>query len=219
MIVDHIKTGDRVEITFGTEGSERTVLLSKVEVVLDKKKILIHAPIYKGRTIKLPKERTFTMLFISGSAMYRFDTEVDDYLKVDEFNVISIKLLTEGEKVQRREFFRFNCAIPVTFTQINENGEQVGAGFEEGIIRDISGGGMKLVATQDRELKSIIRATIQLDGEYLMLFGQILHKKHNPLATHPWQFSVKFAAISNNEQERIIQYVYNEQRKSLLRSK
>lgn len=215
MLIDNIKTGDRIEIALKSKGRSDKIFLSQVEAVIDKSKILIHAPIEKGQLLKLPKEVTYTVLFIADKGMYQFDAEVTDYLKVDGFSLLSIKLTSPGERVQRREFFRFDCSIPVGFAVINESGEQTEAGLKQGIIRDIGGGGMRLLAKDIIPIKVLIRASLMLEEDYIMIFGQVLHRENSPNDAYPYQYRVKFTAMSNTEQEKIIQFIYNQQRKAL----
>jgi c-di-GMP-binding flagellar brake protein YcgR len=217
MGLDNIKTGDRIEISYITDTGHETILLSKVEVVLDDDNVVIHAPVWKSKIVKLPKERGYSMVFVTETAMYRYDGRVLSYQLVDGFSVMTMHLTGDGEKVQRRNFFRFSCLIPVSFAIINEQGEQLEQGLQNGVIIDISGGGIRFVSQYNMPLKSLVRATMQLGGEYIMIFGQVLQRKHTPNTLNPYQYSLKFAAISNAEQERIIQYIYAEQRKSLLR--
>lgn len=219
MLIERVKNGDRVEITaVGPNGDEAT-FKTKVETVLDKNRVIIQAPIEKGRNIKLPKEMKYSVLFISDLGMFRFGALVTDYMTVDGFNMVTLKLTTEGERVQRRDFFRFNCNIPVEFIMLNEEGEQEGTATQEGVIRDIGGGGMRMQSAFSMEEASRIRATLQLEDESILAYGQVLHKQYSPGTKPPFQYRVKFTAMSNTEQEKIIRFIYNEQRRSLQRQR
>jgi c-di-GMP-binding flagellar brake protein YcgR len=141
-------------------------------------------------------------------------------LKVDNFKVIRFLLTDKGERTQRSDFFRFNCAIQTKFTVISrKDGEDTSAAMMDGLIRDLGGGGMKMYSKHEVWENALIRMMLQLNDDFVMIFGEVLHKKHDSNGTLPFQYGVKFTAVAKNDQEKIIQFLYNEQRKSLQRAR
>jgi c-di-GMP-binding flagellar brake protein YcgR len=91
--------------------------------------------------------------------------------------------------------------------------------MHDGIIRDLGGGGMKMMSAQNVAEKSLIRVMLQLNNEYIMVFGEVLHRVRGSDAILPYQYGVKFAGMSKADQEKIIQFLYAEQRKALQRAR
>jgi c-di-GMP-binding flagellar brake protein YcgR len=209
--------GDRVEITqLSIRHGERTYN-SKVEAILGTDVALIYAPMEKGRALRLSDKDGYSLLFISERGVFRFRAKISSYVEVDKFQVIRFLLTDKGERSQRREFFRFNCSIGTKFSLINkEDGEESSKEMEDGIIRDLGGGGMKLMSAYNMKENIVIRLMLQLDEAHIMILGEVVHKKQNAKAMLPYQYGVKFMALSKADQEKIIQYLYNEQRKSLI---
>lgn len=221
MLIDNVKTGDRIDITYRnpSPAEANTVYVSRVEEVDNKRKVVAQAPFYGGAYIRLPLKKTFSLKFTSERGIARFDAEVEKNMNVDGFRVIAFKLLDDGEKLQRRAFFRFNCAISIQFHVLDANGDVTNETPIEGIIRDIGGGGMRMLSRTILPDNTIIRSVIQLDKDYVVAFGLVLHMLHKPEATHPYQYGIRFESMTTADQERIIQYIYNEQRKALQRPK
>lgn len=217
MIIDRVKPGDRVEITNRNKAADDMLYKSKVEAIPDKIHVILQAPSVNGRNIKLPTNTTYSVLFLSESGMFRFDGEVTGYAMVDGIAIMRFKLNTKGERVQRRGFFRFDCLLTTSFVELTENGEQVGLEMHEGTIRDLSGGGLRMFSTYNMDEGVYIRAMLKLDEDYVMVFGQVLHKQYHPDTELPYQYRVIFKALDNTEQEKIVRFIYNEQRRSLRR--
>jgi c-di-GMP-binding flagellar brake protein YcgR len=221
MLIDAIKTGDRIDISLETLISKidwGKAYVSRVEAVVNKNKILIHVPIIRGAPVRIPVGSSCVVRFSTERGMLRFDVKINEYLIEEKFLLVSIKLTSEGEKVQRRDFFRFNCSIPILYFPLNDNGETDEKSPKEGVIRDIGGGGMRMLSRDIIPDNTIIRAMLQLDSESIMIFGQVLRREELPNAMISHQYRIKFAAMSTLDQDKIIQYIYNQQRKNLQRA-
>jgi c-di-GMP-binding flagellar brake protein YcgR len=216
MLAENIKTGTRVEITPKRRLPNEKPHLSMVETVVNDKKVMIHAPAFRGEPIRLPKNENYVLRFLTENAVFRFDALLQEYVNVDGFEVILFQISGEGDKIQRRGLFRFTCAIPVTFTVVSENGDQ--SETQEGMIRDLSGGGMKMLSRLNMQEKSLIRVMLQLEDDYIMAFGEVLAKSDVPDSIYEFQYGVKFAVMPEADQEKIIRFLYNEQRKLRMRT-
>jgi c-di-GMP-binding flagellar brake protein YcgR len=219
LLIDNIKTGDRVEITQQSIKHDVRMYITQVEAVMDRQTVLVYAPISLGEVVRLPTDSSFHMQFISDKGIFRFNARIDAYVTVENFEMIRFNLLDKGKRTQRRDFFRFNCAITVTFAVIDKDGEDKNPIMIEGLVRDLGGGGMKMYSAYELKERSFLRIMLQLDNEYIMIFGEVLHKVYNRDGTLPFQYGVKFAAMSKTDQEKIIQFLYMEQRKSLQRAR
>jgi len=180
------------------------------------KTILIHAPLDKGQRIRLVERNVYGLRFISGEAQVNFDAKFMQREKIEGFEMLRFFLITDGEKVQRRNSFRFVCSIPITFNLVEDNGEQ--SKRTEGLVRDLSSGGIKMITTMNIPSGSLLRIDLFLDDDYVMVFGHVLMAKHVPEnVKYPYQYGIKFEVLPESDEERIVRYVYNEQRKLLKR--
>ncbi|MBZ4669253.1 MAG: uncharacterized protein JG775_2406 [Defluviitaleaceae bacterium] len=116
-------------------------------------------------------------------------------------------MVTPFEKFQRREFFRFECVIPFQF--------QVGDLWESGIIKDISGGGIRFITNSQLNTKENLVMRIPLEAEEILLSGKILIKEDSNTELYKYQYRVMFDDIKKNDQDAIIQYIFMQQRKQV----
>jgi c-di-GMP-binding flagellar brake protein YcgR len=164
----------------------------------------------------LVERNVYGLCFISDGAQVNFDGRFMAHEKIDGFDILRFFLINDGEKVQRRTAFRFTCSIPVTFNVVADNGEQ--SPRTEGIVRDLSSGGIKMNTTIPIASGSLLRVDLFLDDDYVMAFGLVLMVKHTPENKKlPYQYGIRFEVLPESDEERIVRYVYNEQRKLLKR--
>ena len=217
MLVDYITIGTKLEITlfrdkelgFGVAHSH----VSQVEEVVSENVLIIHMPIAYGQYIRLSTKEKYSLLFFTSKGIVRFDAKIIEHIKVDDFNYMKVSLLSGGEKVQRRDFFRFPCLLPVKLTAAAGNEQEV----FDGIIKDLGGGGIRFVSNHLFSQGDRICCMMMLNDECLIEEGMLLSKEVFPEETYRFQYRVKFAKIREAEQEKIIQYIFYEQRKMLLK--
>ena len=217
-MIDSLKPGNRLEITRIKDANTGKAYVSQVEEIKSIKDAVIHVPISYGQLVKLSTKEKYSMLFFTDKGMARFDAELIEYFKDGELNLIRIKFLSSGEKIQRREFFRFSCLLPLKYALVtNTDGKQTSDYSEEtlidGIIKDIGGGGIRFVSNHELEEKDVIRNILMLNDDCLVVNGKILHKQYFPKSNYKYQYRLEFTDIEQEDREKIIHYIFNEQRK------
>lgn len=213
MLFEQIKAGDRVEITSKNNKDAQKVYISQVEDVVDDMRLLLHVPVSYSRVVMLDRSQVYSFLYFTEKGMIRFDTSILDYEKRDGLELMHVNLISAGERMQRREFFRFTCLLPLQFVDIDDNNEDVTVEMQKGIIKDLGGGGIRFVSNYSMEEKSTVRCIIPLDTSYMITVGKVLHKQYFPKSNFKYQYRVEFAGILPEEREKIVQYIFGEQRK------
>lgn len=226
MLFESIKVGDRIEIQLKGDKNRGRAYVSQVEQILPSNQIVIYTPISYGEMVKLPPDKEYNVLFFTEKGMISFDSTIVKSAMEDGFNLNILKILSEGERLQRREFFRFSCILPFKFGIVDK--EKVNSADNktlttdvtlEGIIKDIGGGGIRFVSNEEIEEKEDICCIILLDKDILLPIGTVLHKQYFPKSNYKYQYRVKFLGIQRQEQEKIVQFIFNEQRKTIRRTR
>jgi c-di-GMP-binding flagellar brake protein YcgR len=218
MSTARLKSGNRLDIST----QRRTPIIwsdaysSKIDDITDDETIIIQTPIHKGNIVRLPVNSNCTVRVKTNDGFMQYDAKIIEHLREGNFNFTVIRLNTRGEKTSQRDFFRYNCAIDTDFYILNEDGEPEGESIK-GMIRDVGGGGMRLMSKTRVPVNSIIRLTLLLERSELMIFGQVILYDRNPNALFPFQYRIRFTAMSSAEQDKLIKFIHQEQRKNIQR--
>ena len=225
----NIKVGDRLEMRFKSEGSVPKIFISQV-VEVENNTVVVHTPISYGKHVVLTKSAPCSLLFFQDEGMLSFTASVvGSYVKNDQ-SLTKLMLTSEPEKMQRREFFRFECTLPMRFALISSKPSEVISGepretgmsaqpLNDAIIKDLGGGGLRFVTNTEIDNGDNIKCLLMLEREYIVVIGKVLQKHSFPKSPYKFQFRIIFIGILPEEKDKIIQYVFNQQRKLLLRQR
>ena len=181
--------------------------ISQIEECVDDKTLIIAAPISGGKIVRLKINNQYNLVIYATNGYYRCNGVVKKSFRKGLIEMLEVDLVTPFEKFQRREFFRFECVIPFQF--------QVGDLWESGIIKDISGGGIRFITNSQLNTKENLVMRIPLEAEEIPLSGKILIKEDSNTELYKYQYRVMFDDIKKNDQDAIIQYIFMQQRKQV----
>lgn len=200
---------------------------SQVLRVLSENRVEVAMPITDGKLILLPVDGEYDMYFYGNNVVYQCNARVADRYRYNGQYVLVMDLTSNLRNYQRREYYRFSCALEMDSRQLGEEEEIAVATQEEllpelplksSVIVDISGGGLRFVAYYAYEVNSLIlcKYHLQIDGrekEY-RLIGKVLAV--NELEKEPGVFDhrVQYVNVDPQDREEIIQYIFDEARKT-----
>jgi c-di-GMP-binding flagellar brake protein YcgR len=225
MIKDIVKPGDALEIHDKRDGKKFYV--SRVENIIDENHILTSVPIAYGNLVKLPIGTVYSFLFFIKNGVMQYDAVITEYSKEDHLSFMKVELRSAGKRTQRRAYFRFTCLLPMKLCRIDEDEKLTDASYmgkssspelHDGIVKDISGGGIKFVTNLVLEAEDYIRCIISLNHDFVLTVGKLLPEvKKFPNSKFIYQYKAEFSSISEESRDRIVQYIFGEQRKLLRR--
>ena len=233
-----IKVGDIVELTVyaGSKGS-MTYKSKVLDIVNEKEQILAIYSISGANAeetyhimddLRFSK---FTSLFHTGTSLFKYSSVFKGRTKSSSLNGFLIQLNGEGEKIQRRDFFRLDVHVPMKFRAWNcpatckvssileeiDEGEGDDANFVDGTILDISGNGVKFssdVEFQPNCEKCSMHIKFQLGDEEIELVGALVDLDKKFVApNYKYNHYVKFLDMPQIEQDKIIKYIFAEQKR------
>ena len=218
MYIEYLKSGARVQIQrpFDTPNDG---FMCKIEVLLpDTREVLIHAPIERNKPAELPIGGILILRLLTDNAIYSFNTTMIAYADVDGFDVVKLRIDDEGKKIQRRTAFRFNCMIPVSFSVIYSSGQQ--SEREDGMVSDLSAGGAKIFTNKSLHTSYLLTVSISLGDQLVVAFGDVRTRTELPRGSKfSYQYGVRFAMIPEEDQEKIIKFMYKMQREELKKAR
>ncbi|MCL2572985.1 MAG: PilZ domain-containing protein [Defluviitaleaceae bacterium] len=217
-----IEVGDKVEIATRAASTDISCK-SKIVNVLDaeEKKLALYVPSYGGKPFRMLSGEEYSLVVHTRDSLIKFSCSFEGYIKQEENYFVVIKILDEGIKLQRREFFRFTCMLAMKFSLMYTGDNEVArllqnSGYTKmhnGIIRDIGGGGVRFITNEDIESGSQIQCTIMLGHTAMLIKGKILDKQYMPKSSLKFQYRAMFVDVSQTTQDEIVNFIFAEQRK------
>lgn len=207
-----IKLGDKVElVTEVTVNGTQNQYFSKVQEVKADGEVVIMAPLEAGRIIPLELNRKYGMCVYTSKGLYRCEVQVVSRNKDEKLYLINLEILTALQKYQRRQYYRLDCMLSFHYKDDEEDN------WSDGTILDISGGGIRFTSTTELEHKKGVVNHIELDyGEdihHLYLSGVIIESAKTKGNDRLYENRVEFDAISNEDREMIIRFIFEEERR------
>lgn len=235
MFSKFISIGDKIELqAVAREDEEKhegpaKVYHSEVTEIQSEDTIEITMPVEKTKLILLPIDSEYDMIFYGSSGLFQCLGRIIDRYKSNNSYLLLVEMTSNLRKYQRREFYRLRCALEMHARTLREDEIQTVESrmpytlandlpLKESVIVDISGGGLRFVATQRFEQGSLLYCCY-----HLMNGGE--HKKYEvickvisciELDNRPGTFEhrVQYYDIDPLEREEIIKYIFEEERKS-----
>lgn len=207
-----IKLGDKVElVTEVTLTNQQDKYFSKVQEVDSDTSVVIMAPIENGRIEPLELNKNYGMSVYTDKGLYRCEVMVAKRVKTDNLYLLTLDILTTLQKYQRRQYYRMDCMLTFQYK------DDLNKDWHEGVILDISGGGIRFTSKSrlenDKELINHIRLNMLEDEEELFLSGMIIESAPMALDETIYENRVVFEGIDSMEREVIIKFIFEEERR------
>ncbi len=237
MLSKYVNVGNRVELqsvkhlNLGVPDSsreERKVYSTKVYDIISDERIELLMPMEQTKLILLPVDGEYELCFYADNGLYQCVAKVIDRYRDNNVYVLALELLTNLRKFQRREYYRFSCALEMNSRELlkeeiesldhNRNLLQPELPLKRSVIVDISGGGLRFVSTLAYEKGSMILCNYDLVVDdvprHYSLVGKVLSS--TPVENKPgvYEHRVQYVNVDVDKREEIIKYIFNEERKN-----
>ena len=222
MLEKYIATGSKVELhPIRKDSNVEKSHISKVNQVLGDDKVEILMPVEDGKIVLLARNIPYDLVVYSSTGLYQCKVKASDRYKSGNIYIQQLELLTGIKKYQRREYYRYNCSVPVFSRSLTDEEKETLVWDDtlpgkEGESIDLGGGGVRFYVRQEYELEELIICTLKLelkDGiKNIQALGKVLNIKQVP-DVRMYEVRVQFEKISNKAREDIIQYIFEDERK------
>ena len=232
MSFDRVSIGDRIDIKVNFRNMGEVVYTTKVLDILDKRNniLSIYRPARGDKPLDMLQGREYEVVVYTDQAMIVFKGYFEGFVKDGKNYFVALRLSNEGFRVQRRDFFRFSCNIPLIFSVIENEDEEVKnddiynaliqaitheriAKTFDGMMKDIGGGGLRFLSDADLDLDKSLRCEFTLGDKTMMIKASPLEKQFISKTSYKFQYRVIFKDIPISLQEEIIKYIFEEQKK------
>lgn len=234
MLSKYVIPGNKVELqsvkrlkVSGDGNEERKVYTTKVFDVISDERIGLLMPMESTKLILLPVDAEYELCFYTDNGLYQCLAKVVDRYRENNIYVLMLDLTSNLRKYQRREYYRFSCALEMNSRELmkeeidsmnmSANLLQPELPLKRSVIVDISGGGLRFVSNMKYEKDSHILCNYSLliDGEpkAYSFIGKVLMVSELPNKPGIFEHRVQYINMDVDDREEIIKFIFNEERK------
>lgn len=234
MLENYIKAGIRIDLSpiergrLNEEEIEKKVFRTQITEILSDDRLEISMPMEKGRLILLPIDKEFDVFFYTDRGLYQCFGRVINRFKRGNLYLVEMELMSNLRKYQRREFYRFSCSLELDARNLtkdeieslekNELNFIPGLPLKKGVIADISGGGLRFLASEKYDVGSLVMCKwhLAIDGQMkeYRLIGKVLYCQEMDSRDGEYEHRLQYVNVDKKEQEEIIRFIFEEERKS-----
>lgn len=175
----------------------------------DHLKVLV--PFNKGSLVPLSKGIAISVFYAAEAAAYKFSTKVIDRMKKPVPQLIIEKPNPDDiTKIQRRNYFRLEVKRKVFYRKVDQDWKPV-EDFKETTTIDISGGGIKMVLSEDLPGDILLEVKLDIpDVEGVPIISKLIRTYELPDGKSA---GIKFIDINHRTRDAIMGWLFDHQRK------
>ena len=228
-----LRAVERVRLSESDANSSIKTYTSKVYDILAEDRLELMMPMVQTKLILLPVDAEYELFFYTENGLYECFARIIDRYKSNNVYLLAVELETNLRKYQRREFYRYSCALQMDTRNLAEQEIQAaekkktylvpGLPLKHSIIVDISGGGLRFISDYKYEKDSLIYCKYELfihgGQKTYEIICKILDVKEVENRRGEYEHRVRYQNLDNQDREEIIQFIFEEERKSRKREK
>lgn len=240
MLSKFISPGDKIEMQRverlkGAEAEEsRRIYLSSVHEIIAQDQMEVIMPMEKTKLILLPVDTEYDVTIYGQTGLFQCFARVVDRYKSNNVYILALELTSNLRKHQRREYYRFSCALEMCSRNLEEEEIKAidekrpyvltpGLPIKRSVIVDISGGGLRFLSTQRYEPDSMIYCSYHLlkkgEKKQIEVVGKVLTVNELENRKGTYEHRVQYVNVDVDTREQIIQFIFEEERKNRKRER
>lgn len=242
MLSETVRLGDKIKIILveGEENRERKASYnSRIVEIMDSNRIKASMPIVNGKYVVLDSLKQYNIEFITKKGMFECQARIVRRFKEKMKFFVVFEIMSELEKLQRREFYRLECVFDIKYRRSlegniyakeNEDDQEVALGYEKrktpwhaAIVTNISGGGARFNSREALRKGENVLLKMHLkfddgEGDY-EIPAKVIHSAEVPNRPDIFEARVQFTDITTKDREAVIRFVFDEERRIRRRKK
>lgn len=198
MYARKLKTNDKIEVLVDGEETPYKSVIKKI----GKKNIVIEKPVFQGRELN-PKDNEVIKLKKYGNDGIHYFT--CDYLG-SKGNLQQLSLPVDYHRIQRRNFVRIYCALPLKYRPKNQDQY-----FKTETI-NMSGGGVRFYAKNVLETKQELDIVLELPEHTVECGARVVIPTPKNINEPEFIASVELLDIEEKDTSEIISFIFEKMR-------
>lgn len=235
MLSNCISPDDKIEMQVigrdeETPEGEKKIYKSHVLTIMSEDTLEISMPMEQTKLILLPVDGEYDLVFYGQTGLYQCFARIIDRYKSNNVFILVVELTSNLRKYQRREFYRFSCALEMCARNLEKEEIQAiekrlpyaltsGLPLKQSVIVDISGGGLRFISSQMYEAGNLLYCSYNLIKKNKLktyeVIGKVLSAKEIENRPGFFEHRVQYYDMDKDTREEIIKYIFEEERKNL----
>jgi len=188
-------------------GANKARYSSRIEEITNQH-LYLAMPMDKGVPIFLLPGTEIQGRVIVNSTVWEFTTKYVDKL-AQPILMWLVEKPEEFVKIQMRDFVRFQTALPMTVRLLDDSGQE---GEPLAVTtKDISGGGLLIIARQTIGKDSNLKLTLELPETGCIEANGVVVREDLLLELKVYRIAIKFTDIKERSRELLIKYIFKRQ--------
>ncbi|MGB4661433.1 MAG: flagellar brake domain-containing protein [Mobilitalea sp.] len=246
MLGEVLLVGDKIDVRpldrAGKPAHTARSFVSQLIDFVDFDVINIAAPMALGKTIVLTVGEYYNLCFYTNKGLYQGNCVVLNNQKDNNILVTLVRITTDLEKLQRRQYYRLECIHEIEYHIISREEEIIQKKFlknefadneecnklkerlsvlqsewTKASITDLSGGGAKFNSPSLHEKGDIVQIKLDFisNGELkrLILAADIISSNKLLNQSGAYEYRVEFTDIAQKDREALIKYIFEQERR------
>ena len=143
-----LNIGDKVDVVDIKEpknGERKSVYLSQIVDIENSTQLKILMPTLGTRVVPLEVNKRYNCTYYTSKGLYAGDFVVVERMRENNMPVLKLEIRTPLKKVQRREYYRYDCMLPMKYRIAEKDEKYTLEQMKElewkgGVVVDLSGG-------------------------------------------------------------------------------
>lgn len=208
----YFSIGERIQIDYIDSRGQLQEYRSQVADMHGEDLMDVLIPIHRNQDIFLRENSIIKIVTPKDEAVYEFTAVVTEKL-FGRIPLLRLKIISEVNKIQRRNFFRLKLIRDVEVRQVEDLREKkYGEKFNCNLL-DISTGGVLITTNKDFQEGDMLELKIQLNEAELVAYGIIIRKTLTVSHKAPYSYGIMFDKMNESDKNKLTKFIFEEQRK------
>ena len=204
MIANMLKQDDSIEVIKHNASGQVSTHVCKVLWAKDDGSLITTAPLVSGQPLALYVSSAYQIRFVTDDGVYRADVLLRNQGAMGNDYIFVFELINSIQAVPNRELPRLECDLTVRLrTPIEDEGRP-----NLCAIKDISGGGVKLLSGMRFRLLDIVEVPIVLKGVLdTVISAKVVNATISLDEDYDFAYGLSFVNIPKQIRETIVHYI------------
>ncbi|MTI48011.1 flagellar brake protein [Sporosalibacterium faouarense] len=205
--------GDRLELYNITRSREKKKYISQMLDIIDERNYTISGPLKNRNIVPFYINNIIEVAYYKeNKGKYFFEAIVKKVINKNMYKLV-VEKTSKIRKIQQRNFYRLDYSLPaLKIYKITKDGIEKEI-KEECSTENISGGGIGLLSNYSHDKGDLVELKLELDRFVITIHGKIVRIDNANNPQYKYTLGVKFSEIDDTDRERIIKFIFNQQRK------